>query len=183
MEKEVWKDIIFFDKGKKWNFEGKYQISNFGNIKSKKRISANNRIVEEKILKTRYDKNGYEIITLRENQYEKQKDFKVHRLVAFMFIENKNPGKNTIVNHKDENKRNNHYKNLNWTNCKENNNFGTRNFKISKPIIQYDTNMLKIREWNSAFEVQKVLGFNSSSISKCCKNKIKTSKGYIWRYK
>ena len=175
---EIWKDIKFIDKNIKYDFTGFYQVSNYGRIKSLERITTNNHKVYEKILKTRIDKDGYKIISLRINN--KLKDFKVHRLVAFMFLDN--PKKYTQVNHKDENKQNNYYKNLNWCSPKENANYGSRNKKIGKAISQYDLDSNFIRNWNCAYEVYKRIGFDSSCICKCLKGKTKTSYGYIWKY-
>lgn len=55
--------------------------------------------------------------------------------------------------------------------------------KISKPVLQYDTNLNLIAEYPSASEAARQIGIDNSLISKCCKNKIKTAKGYIWKYK
>ena len=52
-----------------------------------------------------------------------------------------------------------------------------------KPIIQYDKNMNFIKNWNSAKNAAEVLKINPQNISNCCKNKLKTAGGYIWKYK
>jgi len=52
-----------------------------------------------------------------------------------------------------------------------------------KPILQYDLNNNFIKEWDSATDVKKELGYNNSSITNCCKNISKTSYNYIWKYK
>jgi hypothetical protein len=175
---EVWKDIFFTDKNATYDFRNKYQISNYGKVKSLERIDASNHYVKEKILSTRKDKDGYEIVTITYNNI--RKDFKVHRLVAYMFL---NKPKNcNIVNHKDENKSNNFVYNLNWTTVKENINYGSRNKKISKPIVQYDLDGNFIRKWESAYEVKKTIGYDNSSITKCLKGIHKTAYNYIWKY-
>ena len=108
---EKWKDI----KG----YEGIYKINNKGVVKSLKR-ECNHKfgkmIRKERILKNQLDKDGYETICLRKNN--KQKIFKVHRLVANAFIENKE--NKPQVNHIDSVRNNNYYKNLEWSTCKEN---------------------------------------------------------------
>ena len=55
--------------------------------------------------------------------------------------------------------------------------------KMSKAIIQYDLNMNKINEFISGQEAFRKTGTDNSSITKCCKGKLKTANGYIWRYK
>ena len=104
--KEVWKDIK--------DYEGLYQVSNLGRIKSLSRFHytgwGKNKgyIKKEKILKPRYDKKGYQMVVLYKNGIGK--NFKVHRLVAEAFIPN--PNNLPQINHKDEIKRNNIFTNL-----------------------------------------------------------------------
>ena len=112
---EIWKDIFYTDN--KTNdiidYNGLYKISNYGNIKNK----------NGKIMKQAKDKDGYKIVCLTKNK--KHKNFRVHRLVAFMFIENDNLKEKIYINHKDENKENNHMNNLEWCTSKYNINYGT----------------------------------------------------------
>ena len=83
---EEWKDIK--------EYEGLYQISNYGRIKSlekqlKCKIKNNNtRVQKARIKKNRYDKDGYCRVTLFKNGVKKGKTFFVHRLVAIAFIFN-----------------------------------------------------------------------------------------------
>ena len=113
---EEWRNI----KG----YEGRYQISSFGRVKS---LIDNKGKYREKILKQRIDK-GYLKAHLTKNG--KQKTYSVHRLVAQAFIPNLNSL--PCINHKDEDKTNNHVSNLEWCDYNYNNNYGTRNEKISK---------------------------------------------------
>lgn len=177
-EKEVWKPI----KG----YEGRYEISNFGNVKSISYLCGKN--VKE--LKPFKDKDGYLTVNLFSNGL--RKTLKVHRLVAFHYIENNRPQIALEINHKDECKTNNHYSNLEWVTTKENNNYGTRkerarisntNGKLSKKIIQYDLNGFIVKEWNSIMEIQRECGYNHSMISFCCNGKRKRGYGYIWKFK
>lgn len=112
---EIWKDI----KG----YEGLYQVSNKGRVKSLNY----RRIGKEGILKGRPDKDGYLRIGLYKNK--KQKPFYIHRLVAIAFLPN--PNNLPQVNHKDENKENNHVENLEWCTSEYNNNYGSRNERAS----------------------------------------------------
>lgn len=91
---EIWKNI----KG----YEDLYQVSNKGRVKSLK-------FGKEKIMKFRIG-SGYCKLGL--NKDKKQKQFRVHRLVAEAFLPNEN--KFPVVNHKDRNRSNNNVENLEW---------------------------------------------------------------------
>jgi len=58
-----------------------------------------------------------------------------------------------------------------------------RNINYGIPILQYDLNKKFIKEWKSAKEVNKILGIHQATISANLKNRLKTAKGFIWRYK
>lgn len=125
---ELWKAI----KG----YEGLYEVSNLGNVKSLGReIKLKNGGAYRKpikILKQNTDKYGYKYVILRSLD-GKAKTLKVHRLVAFAFIENENNYQQ--VNHMDENKANNNMKNLEWCTAEYNSGYGTRNQRISHSHI------------------------------------------------
>ena len=102
---EIWKDI----KG----YEGLYEVSNQGNIRSLKTGK----------LRKPTNNFGYLRINLCKNNVVKF--HMVHRLVAEAFIENNDPNL-TQVNHKNENKQDNRVENLEWCDAKYNNNYGTK---------------------------------------------------------
>ena len=112
---EIWKDIK--------DYEGYYQISNLGRVKSLDRyvICGNGKIQFKKgvILSICYNKrvNVYEVHLRKDN---KRKCFKIHRLVAEAFILNDDPVNKTTVNHKDGNRENNKADNLEWATYSEN---------------------------------------------------------------
>lgn len=109
---EVWKDVV--------GYEGLYQVSNLGRVKSVERYKDNNgtkQLVKEKIKATRKDKQGYLLLDLYKNN--KSKTVRVHRLVAQAFIPN--PQNKETVNHIDGNKENNTVENLEWATQKEQN--------------------------------------------------------------
>lgn len=182
MEKEYWVDIK--------DYEGLYQISNLVKIKSLDRIvkGKNNslRLKKGKILKLYLDKDGYQVVMLYKNGANKF--CKVHRLMAQAFIPN--PLNLPQVNHKDENKQNNNVENLEWCDNKYNQNYGTRNERISKTnrhskfckkVYQYDLNGNLIKEWVSTKECGRN-GYNQGHVAACCRGKRKTHKGFIWSY-
>ena len=109
---EIWKDI----KG----YEGLYQISSLGRVKSLSRKISNEKrtyLSKEKILKIHLRKDGYCRIGLTKNK--KQQQFLVHRLVSHAFIPN--PENKPCINHKDGDKENNYVNNLEWCTSSENN--------------------------------------------------------------
>lgn len=55
--------------------------------------------------------------------------------------------------------------------------------KMRKPILQYTKDMVFIREWDSAKSVSQELKIYASAITACCKNKLKTAYGFLWKYK
>lgn len=160
---ELWKDIK--------DFEGLYQISNLGNIKSlpKKRNLKNGHsyIQKEQILKPFKNNKGYLQIALVKNgkHYKRQ----VHNLVATTFIEN--PSNNCVDN-------------LEWCSHIYNSNYGNRNKKISKAlekkINQYDLDGNFIKTWNSQLEIQKKLKIPQANISAVVGGMYKQTHGYRW---
>lgn len=121
---EIWKDIKFTDTdGKEYDYTGLYQVSNMGRIKSVERYDANGHLLKERILKSYMDKQGYLYNVLCKNG--KTKNFKTHRLVAHMFVDNPKPKEFIIVNHKSEVKNDNVWTNLEWCDFKYNSNYGT----------------------------------------------------------
>lgn len=175
MNNEIWKDI----KG----FEGLYQVSNLGNVKS---LEFNNRTTNhqkrEKLLKSFGNKLGYQRVVLYKNKTKKQ--ILVHRLVAEVFIPN--PNNLPQVNHKDENPANNCIDNLEWCSHKYNCNYGNFKEKVSKGIkksvIQFTKDFQYLRTWEGMIDVERQLGISCSLISMCCKGKLKTAGGYRWQY-
>lgn len=174
---EIWKDVV--------GYEGMYQVSNLGNVKS---ITRNvpwrygiKTVVGREMTK-HTDKKGYLVVALSKNNIRKTK--KIHRLVADAFIPNKN--NLPFINHKDECKKNNHVNNLEWCNKQYNNTYGSRveraKQKLIKTVLQYDRSGFFIREWGSLTEASSTLHIHNGSISECCKGKRKTAGGYVWKY-
>lgn len=176
MDNEVWKDIE--------GFEGKYAVSNLGNVKSLNYRHTG----KEKILSPFKTWKGYLRVNLCRNG--KRKNYAVHRLVLSTF----NPvddSESLQVNHIDEDKSNNRLENLEWMTCKENNNYGTHNDrvaekttngKLSIPLVQLTIEGRYIRSYKSAMDAKRLGGFHQGAIIKCCKGKRKSHGGFRWMY-
>lgn len=186
---EVWKDIE--------GYEGLYQVSNLGCVKSltrKVRCKNNKfRIIIGKILIPIQTKNGYLFVNLWKNN--KIKRVLVHRLVAETFIPN--PENKPEVNHINGNKLNNYVDNLEWNTRSENTihsykiklrenqkkSISQNNKKMkSKIVYQYDLNGNLIKIFPSASEAARHYGYNQSAISECCRGLRKRIYGSIWKY-
>lgn len=174
---EIWKDIK--------DYEGKYQVSNLGRVKSLDRIinfsDGRVRKFSGKLLKPALAGNGYFFVTLASNQNNKR--CYVHRLVAEAFIPN---SKNLPqVNHLDENKTNNTASNLEWCTAKENINYGSHNERVaktnSKPVWQLSMSGERIKLWKSTWEPMSC-GYEQAAVQRCCAGKYKQAYGFLWRY-
>lgn len=113
MDTEIWKEIV--------GFEGYYEISNLGRIRSldRKVIGRGNkyRPIKSKIKNPTKDKDGYLRVYLFKNN-QKHLSRGVHQLVAVAFVDN--PYLKKVVNHKDGDKNNNYFSNLEWVTAFEN---------------------------------------------------------------
>lgn len=165
MTKEIW---VVMEENKY------YEISNYGRIKSHRFWTGSKWIFREKILNQTIDKNGYAIVSIN------KKRMYVHRLVAKYFLIKEN-GKE-YINHKDGNKSNNFFLNLEYCTIYENNIHAiNNNLRKIKKIIQKDINGNYIKKWNSMKEIQQNLGYDKANICLSCK-KGKVRYGYYWEY-
>lgn len=169
-ENEIWLPVV--------GYEGKYEISNLGRVKSLRDKYGNYR---EKILKQGKNNNGYLCVKLCKEG--KMKNCRVHRLVANAFIPN--PNNFPTVNHIDENKENNQVDNLEWMNLSKQQRHGTcqqrRVEKLSKQVYQYSKDGVLVGIWQSTNEAGRN-GFDNSHIVACCRGKLKSHKGFKWSY-
>ena len=168
---EIWKDIP--------GYEGVYQVSNLGNVKSLPRMVSNGK--------------GYLCIELKDKN-GKYHFCGVHRLVAVAFIEN--PDNKPQINHIDGNKKNNIVENLEWCTNGENqvhaykmglNRVTGRAGKKKRPVLQIDPKTGNVvKEYPSVAEAGRAMGCkNPCNIGGVCRNAYgrKTIAGYYWRYK
>ena len=147
-------------------FEGSYQVSNLGRVKSIGRsiTYANGivHIVEEKILKLRITPKGYVHICLVDAN-KKKHNKAVHRLVAQAFIPN--PFNKPFVNHIDETHNNNKVENLEWCTYKENMNHGTIQARLSEMKKKKIKCITDGRKFNSVNEASVFYNIPRRSIS------------------
>ncbi len=183
---ELWKDI----KG----FNGKYQISNTGKVKSVNYHRGQTpRILKPRSAKIRGNKSYLYVTLSKENIV---KCYKIHRLVAEYFVPN--PLQKPYVNHIDGNKHNNRADNLEWVTPLENNlhsfyvlnKHPMRGFKFdknknSKPIAQFvveNGNRYHLATYCNAKAAAAINNLCAKSITNCCLGKYKSTGGYIWQY-
>ena len=139
--KEIWRDVV--------GYEGLYQVSNLGRVKSLSRyvkcsITSNGLMLKkERFLTETVDEKGY--IRVKLSRDGESKRYRVHRLVATAFI----PNDNNLpeVDHIDANRANNHASNLRWVTHHQNirnpngRGFGGKHYQ-AKSVINLDTNQV-----------------------------------------
>ena len=169
MSEEVWADII--------GYEGLYQVSNLGRVKS---------LTRNKCIAVHNTSNGYLQVHLYKET--KPKYLYIHRLVAETFCDGKS-SINTEVNHIDGNRTNNLSSNLEW--CTRSQNHKTNIYiarqkaakaKKSISVKQYDMSGNFIREYSTLHDAEKFSGAYRKDINSCCKGLFKTAGGYVWQY-
>ena len=175
---EEWRDIK--------DYEGKYQVSNLGRVKSLNYHRDN----REQILNTNSDRYGYLKVILYKNG--KGKSYTIHKLVAEAFIPN--PNNYPIINHKDENKQNNRVDNLEWCTYQYNNTYGTRLERASKKISGAKSSTARKVEcittgiqFKTIKEASKYYKISNTHIGQCCKGERKSAGKYMgkklkWKY-
>lgn len=110
---EIWKDIP--------SYEGIYQVSNLGNVKSLSRENYSGKgmkIMPDKLLKPYLDDHGYYMVKLFKNKYGKT--FRVHKLVAMAFLGHTPCGYKFVIDHINDNPKDNRVNNLQIVTQREN---------------------------------------------------------------
>lgn len=178
---EIWKDIE--------GYEGMYQVSNMGRVRALDRVKPNSggQIAKGHILPQSDNGHGYRFVSLW--KFNKGRRFYVHRLVASAFIPN--PSNLPIINHKDENKSNNRYENLEWCTQKYNINYGNHMKRLkesyiangnNRPIDVYDKNGAFLKTFDCSNEVCKELGVHRRGLYLVCQGVAKSYKGYRFAF-
>lgn len=181
---EEWKDCV--------DYEGLYQVSNLGNVRSLDKYVWNRfQYVKRpgRTMKTHIDRYGYVRVVLRKDG--KGVNEQVHRLVALAFINN--PQQLPQVNHKDTNKQNNFagtrendYKdgNLEWCTNKENMKHAFNNIDFNYetiPVLQIDLRkQIVLAKYNSIQDAARSVGDNATNILRSCRFNNDSAKGYRW---
>lgn len=165
---EVWRDVP--------GYEGLYEVSTLGNVKSiRKQGSAGG------IMKQQVDKKGYCIVALC--KHGKYRHMSVHRLVALAFIPNH--GEYPCINHKDENKANNCVENLEWCTYRYNNCYGTARERASKTRFKPCMGTWpdgSTRMYNSCTLASRDTGITQGNIWGACNGLWSTAGGVKWDY-
>lgn len=189
---EIWKPVI--------GYEGLYECSNLGRVRSLDRYDGRGWWIKGRILKQELCKNGGLRVTLYKHTKTR---FLVHRLVAEAFIPN--PNNLPEIDHINTNRTDNtvwlnqdgsvNYKktNLRWCTRKENMNNPITRTNLSNSKLYYTYNMKAviqtskdgtfIKEYKCTREAERATNIDHRSINKCCKGIYKTAGGYIWKYK
>lgn len=184
MNKEIWKDIHNFNH---------YEISSLGRVRNKN---------TQLILKQYLDKYGYPFVSLSDSakrgSKNRHKKETIHRLVAVAFIDN--PLNKPEVNHIDANKSNYNINNLEWVTKKENSQHAYKkglykiatheelvkmahNNKRNKCVAKLDMGDNILEEFQSLTQAALSVNGNGQCVGKCCVGKLKTYKGFKWKYK
>ena len=167
---EQWKDID--------GYNGKYQVSNFGEVRSFSPWSKGRTL---KGGKTKGNPQPYRWVALVGKGRSDIKTFYIHKLVAKAFLPN--PNNYDEVNHKDGNTLNNHVDNLEWCTHKQNmehasktgvmsrgqNNWKGKNNPKSKAVLQLTKDGEFVKEWGSVNEIMRETGIPASTIFRVCR--------------
>lgn len=181
---EIWKDIE--------GYEGYYQVSNIGNVKSLDRLTTHSRRIKGGLLYKDLRCNGYYFVNLYRGQVKYSQT--IHRLVALAFIPNllNKPQ----INHLNSIRTDNRVENLEWCTNSENQKHAYKfGFQVSvkgnlgytgirsknaNKINQLSKNNEFIRSFYGASEAQRITGIKASNIYKALKNKRLNVGGFKW---
>ena len=181
---EIWKDIP--------GYEGSYQVSDYGRVKSLRRIDASGKTRKEKLLKLHETADGYYSITLFNSG--KKRRYRVHRLVYLAF--NGEIPEGMECNHKNENKKDNRPSNIEILSKADNLRYGTRTKRAAKTMTGKLVNRPDQSKWviklsldneilhfyPSTMEAERETGIKRTAIGACCRGTARTAGGFKWKY-
>ena len=171
--KEVWRDIP--------EFEGYYQVSNLGRVKSLIGWNGRKYINRERIIKPTLTSTGYYKVDLKKNG--KRKVYKLHRAIAQAFIPN--PERKPFINHIDGNPLNNDIANLEWCTNQENIRHGYKLGLIPSTKEHHDDFVHRYAEGKTIREIAEEYGVSCSAVGNAIKNRgvsIRASMSYRDKY-
>jgi len=140
---EEWRDCV--------GFEGRYQVSNLGNVRSLDRVLSDGRKRKGQMMNTRIGTKGYVKVGLRDGV--RQHTFNVHRLVALAFLDG--VAEEKVVDHIDGNKTNNKASNLRWVSQTVNlTNRKNCHTLSGETGIEYRSDMAKSKPWLARVKIK-----------------------------
>lgn len=178
---EIWKDVV--------GYEGLYQVSNLGRVKSVQRyynVNGGVALRKEKILKEK-DAFKYKRVGLWKDSI--QKFMFVHRIVAMAFIPN--PYNYPEINHKDEIPANNRADNLEWCTAKYNCNYRNHGKNVSaarrgngysRKIAMVDNNGNVIKTFDAIIDAANEIGARKTDVCSVCRSRQKSVRGFKFKY-
>lgn len=179
---EIWAPVA--------GYEGLYEVSNLGRVKSLSRVQPDGRRRSERILRLNLAWNGYLRVALC--RFGVVKHLPAHRLVADAFCERREGCES--VNHRDGVKTNNEHSNLEWCTKSENSCHARDVLHVShmqknsqannnpaRAVVGIPVDGGDLLRFPSSREAGRS-GFSQGLVSACCLGKRKHHKGYQWRY-
>lgn len=188
MQEEIYKNLSLEDlPGEEWKEipegDGMYLISSLGRVKSfntVRKFGNKTRIHKGRIIKQFPNWQGYLSCYISNKNGEKI-NIRIHKWVANLFVPN--PNNYPCVNHKDENKQNNDYRNLEHCSYSYNITYGSRKGEKDIPVVQYTLHGDFVREFNSTKEASETLNIQSRCTTNCTNGWSKSAGGYVWKKK
>lgn len=175
--REEWRPIA--------GYEGLYEVSNLGSVRSLDRIvkSKGNGVAKIKGKRLKQIARTGDYLDVSLSKSGTHKIIRVHRLVAYAFCEK--PIGCDQVNHKNEVRTDNRACNLEWCTSRYNNNYNDRpkriGISLGMPVIGRSPNG-DVVKFHSASEAERALGINN--VTRCLKGHHghHTAGGYRWEY-